>query len=120
MAERRRGATRGALVEFGAETPLAVRLPMLLPSLLRSEATVAAYFAESAEEDVVLTAQEVADAVGVSRATVIRTCQSLGYRGYPQLRVALARDLTRDDAVSPPAVGSLGSGKAMRGRKSVG
>jgi DNA-binding MurR/RpiR family transcriptional regulator len=39
------------------------------------------------------TAQEVADRVGVARSSVVRTCQRLGYAGYPQLRVALAREL---------------------------
>ncbi|KIP53634.1 hypothetical protein SD72_02075 [Leucobacter komagatae] len=38
-------------------------------------------------------AQEVAARAGVGRTTVMRACQSLGYRGYPQLRVALASEL---------------------------
>lgn len=100
-------------MEFSNDAPFGTRLSLVLPSLLKSEATVAAYCLEHADSVVDLTAQEVADAVGVSRATVIRTCQSLGYRGYPQLRVALARDLSRDDAASPPAEGALGTVKGM-------
>lgn len=41
------------------------------------------------------TAQELAERAAVARSTVIRACQSLGYRGYPQLRVALAAELAQ-------------------------
>ncbi len=44
------------------------------------------------------TAQEIADRAGVARSTVIRACQRLGYRGYPQLRVALTRELAQTEA----------------------
>lgn len=36
---------------------------------------------------------ELAQRVGVSEATVIRACKSLGYKGYPELKMALAVDL---------------------------
>ncbi len=100
-------------MEFSSETPFAVRLPAVMPSLLKSEAQVVAFFAEEADRVVDFTAQEVADAVGVSRATVIRACQSLGYRGYPQLRVALARDLVSDDLAPRATEGMLGSVQGM-------
>lgn len=45
------------------------------------------------------TAQGVADVVGVSRASVIRTAQQLGYVGFPQLRVALARELAEETTI---------------------
>lgn len=64
----------------------------LMPSLLPTEQTVAAVLLERSAEIVELSAQQVADAAGASRATVVRTCQSLGYSGYQQLRVLLARD----------------------------
>lgn len=104
---------RGGLVDFSSDVPFAMRLPMVMPTLLKSEAAVAAFFAESPDAVVDFTAQEVADAAGVSRATVIRTCQSLGYRGYPQLRVGLARELSRDEVVVRPAEGALGTIQAM-------
>jgi DNA-binding MurR/RpiR family transcriptional regulator len=58
------------------------------------------------------TAQQLADQVGVGRASVIRTAQTLGYEGYPQLRVALARDVTfapqdQSPANDGTAMGSL-------------
>ena len=49
------------------------------------------------------TAGQVARAAGVSTATVVRTAQALGYSGFPQLRVMLARDL---GAASPQPTAS--------------
>lgn len=66
---------------------------MLAPSLQPSERRVAETVAVDLEASIERTAQEVADLAGVGRATVIRTAQSLGYDGYPQLRVALTREV---------------------------
>lgn len=62
------------------------------PSLLPAEQAVAAVFLEHTQQIVELSSQQVAELAGASRATVVRTCQSLGYSGYQQLRVLLARD----------------------------
>lgn len=62
------------------------------PSLLPAEQAVAAVFLAHTQKIVELSSQQVADLAGASRATVVRTCQSLGFSGYQQLRVLLARD----------------------------
>lgn len=56
-----------------------------------------------------MTAQQLADHVGVSRASVIRTAQTLGYSGFPQLRVALAQEAASARAATAfdPATGSM-------------
>ncbi|MFF1571257.1 MurR/RpiR family transcriptional regulator [Leifsonia sp. NPDC058292] len=64
----------------------------LLPSLLPTEQAVASVLLERSTEIVELSSQQVAELAGASRATVVRTCQSLGFTGYQQLRVLLARD----------------------------
>ncbi len=64
----------------------------LLPSLLPTEQAVARVLLERSAEIVELSSQQVAELAGASRATVVRTCQSLGFSGYQQLRVLLARD----------------------------
>lgn len=69
-----------------------------LPSLHPSEQRVAEVIAGRPEWTIEASAQEVADAAGTSRATVVRTAQRLGFTGYPQLRVLLARDV---GAMSP-------------------
>lgn len=65
----------------------------LFASLQPAEQAVATILLERSAEVVELSSQQVAEAAGASRATVVRTCQSLGFRGYQQLRVLLARDL---------------------------
>lgn len=65
----------------------------VLPSLLPTERAVAEVFVTQPESVIEMSAQQVAVVAGASRATVVRTCQSLGFTGYPQLRVMLARDL---------------------------
>jgi RpiR family carbohydrate utilization transcriptional regulator len=64
----------------------------LLPSLQPTEQAVASVLLARSAEIVELSSQQVAELAGASRATVVRTCQSLGFSGYQQLRVLLARD----------------------------
>ncbi len=42
-----------------------------------------------------LSANDLADRVGVDPATIVRLCQRLGYRGYPHLQEAIRRRLPR-------------------------
>ncbi|GAA5229407.1 MurR/RpiR family transcriptional regulator [Arthrobacter cryoconiti] len=79
------------------------------PSLLPAEQAVAAALLEHAEQIVELSSQQLAELSGASRATVVRTCQSLGYSGYQQLRVLLARDAGYAEPLTKPAaVGPAG------------
>ncbi|MAY49680.1 MAG: RpiR family transcriptional regulator [Microbacterium sp.] len=90
-----------------SDAPPSARVAALAPSMQPSERRVAEAIAADIESAIDRSAQELAEAVGVGRATVIRTAQTLGYDGYPQLRVALARELARGSAA--PAVTSDGS-----------
>ena len=54
---------------------------------------IAAVIESSPSSVVEMTAQQVADTADVARSSVVRLSQALGYRGYPQLRVALASEL---------------------------
>jgi DNA-binding MurR/RpiR family transcriptional regulator len=65
----------------------------VLASLLPTERAVAELMLHRPEAVIEMSSQQVAEAAGASRATVVRTCQSLGFTGYQQLRVMLARDL---------------------------
>lgn len=77
-----------------------VRIATVINSLLPSERRVAEMILADLEGIVETTAQELADRASVARSTVVRTCQSLGYRGYPQLRVAIARELAATTATT--------------------
>ncbi|MBN9215590.1 MAG: RpiR family transcriptional regulator [Microbacterium sp. SCN 70-200] len=92
-----------------ADAPPTARIAMLAPSLQPSEQRVAESIAADVEAAIDRTAQEVADLVGVGRASVIRTAQSLGYDGYPQLRVALAREV----AMATPAAETVADGTML-------
>ncbi len=103
-----------------ADAPPSVRIATLAPSLQPSERRVADAIAADLAGSVECTAQQLADLVGVGRASVIRTAQTLGYEGYPQLRVALAREPTFPDqqprAGDGTAVGALRAGVDAFGR----
>jgi DNA-binding MurR/RpiR family transcriptional regulator len=80
----------------------------LLPSLLPTEQAVATVLLARSAEIVELSSGQVAELAGASRATVVRTCQSLGFSGYQQLRVLLARDAGYQPAAAPAATGAAG------------
>ena len=95
-----------------AETPPTARIAMLAPSMQPSERRVAEAIAADVDLSIERTAQEIADAVEVGRTTVVRTAQTLGYDGYPQLRVALARERasstpSQDAAADATMLGAL-------------
>ncbi|QLD11690.1 MurR/RpiR family transcriptional regulator [Microbacterium oleivorans] len=56
-----------------------------------SESKVATLILERSDEVVEWSTAELAQAAGTSTATVIRACQSLGFRGFQHLRLELAR-----------------------------
>lgn len=69
------------------------RIQSVLTSLIPSDRKVAD--ALLAQPDLILTSSvtDVARQVGVASSTIIRACQSFGFRGFQDLRLALARDL---------------------------
>ncbi|WP_051297765.1 MurR/RpiR family transcriptional regulator [Brevibacterium album] len=65
----------------------------ILPSLIPSEQRVAAEFVNSPESVLDASTAAMAARAGTSAATVSRTCQNLGFRGYQHLRLLLAREM---------------------------
>ncbi|WP_231880365.1 MurR/RpiR family transcriptional regulator [Microbacterium sp. H83] len=96
---------------FSSSAPPTARIAAALNTMQPAERRVAELIVESADAVVEWTAQELADRAGVGRATVVRTCQSVGYRGYPQLRVALAAELG-----GAPAESAVDHGPGVLGR----
>lgn len=64
----------------------------LMPSLQPSERAVADTLLRHSDNVIEMSSQQVASLAGVSRATVVRACQTMGFTGYQQLRVLVARD----------------------------
>jgi DNA-binding MurR/RpiR family transcriptional regulator len=69
---------------------LVARLAAALGSLPPAQRQVAEYLLQAGPAIVVRSASEIAEQLGVSDATVIRTAQALGFGGLPELRRALA------------------------------
>ncbi|MDN5599695.1 MAG: MurR/RpiR family transcriptional regulator [Brachybacterium sp.] len=95
-----------------ADAPLTARIAALSPAFQRSERLVVDGITADLPAAVECTAQQLADQVGVGRASVIRTAQTLGYEGYPQMRVALARELSfekADGEAVPEVAGAPGA-----------
>jgi DNA-binding MurR/RpiR family transcriptional regulator len=62
----------------------------ILPSLSPSEARVARAAVDDPEGTAASTIGELARRCGTSETTVIRLCRTIGFGGYPELRLALA------------------------------
>ncbi|WP_353113795.1 MurR/RpiR family transcriptional regulator [Microbacterium sp.] len=88
------------------------RIATVLNSLQPTERRVAEAILQAPDEVVELTAQQLADRVGVGRSSVIRACQSFGYRGFPQLRVALAGTLGQQEPALDYGQGVVGRMRA--------
>lgn len=64
--------------------------------IFSAEKKVADYVLENPQEAVNANVSELAKGSGVSDATVVRMCHHLGYKGYYQFRLMLAKDIGRD------------------------
>ncbi len=81
--------------------PVLARTRSLLPSLQASDARVAKVILEQPDAVVYRSVSEVAAAAETSAATVVRCAQKLGFRGFHDLKLALARERATFQAVQP-------------------
>lgn len=89
----RRG-TLAAVVNKGMGTPSCLpRMKAGYDRLRPSEQKVADYVLAEPARVVYSSVTEVAERAGVSDATVIRFCRSLGFAGFQELKIALSREL---------------------------
>ena len=99
---------------LSANTPInsLTRIRAQLPALATAEARVANWVMQQPEKIMSLSMAQVAQACGVSDTTVLRFCRNVGFQGYTDLKLSIARDLTsptqviHDDIAEddPPAV----------------
>lgn len=74
----------------------------------RAEERLVAFIKGSPHSVLNLAARELATKAGVSEATVVRTCQRLGYSGYPQFKLSLAFELSsQSDSLPSPMEGDI-------------
>lgn len=67
--------------------------------MFSAEKKVADYILQHPEQTVSTNVSELAELSGVSDATVIRMCKHLGYQGFYQMKINLARDLGQHQLV---------------------
>ena len=70
------------------------RIRSQIPTLVASEARVATWVLRQPEKVMQLSMAQVAQACGVSDTTVLRFCRNVGFQGYLDLKLSIARDLT--------------------------
>lgn len=62
-----------------------------------TEQKLAEYVTEHPESTIYLSVKELANEVKVSEATVVRFCKSLGYSGWREFKLEIARDIGSED-----------------------
>jgi DNA-binding MurR/RpiR family transcriptional regulator len=70
-----------------------VRLQGAYGSLRAAEQRVADFVLAHPDELIYLTVTELAERTNTSESTVVRLCQKVGYKGYQEFKIVLARDL---------------------------
>jgi DNA-binding MurR/RpiR family transcriptional regulator len=70
-----------------------VRIHGTYSSLRTAEQRVADFILKAPEELIHLTVTELAEKTQTSESTVVRLCQKIGYKGYQEFKIMLARDL---------------------------
>jgi DNA-binding MurR/RpiR family transcriptional regulator len=71
----------------------------LLPSLTAGEKKVGNYVLRCPDEVVKLSITELAEACGVSDATIFRFCRKVGTEGYQDFKIALAKESVSPDSL---------------------
>jgi DNA-binding MurR/RpiR family transcriptional regulator len=90
--------------ELEGQVPLGgvlARMQVHEPSFTPKERLIAASLRANGRELVGLSIDELAARVGVSRASVIRFCNRLGYRGLREMNLALAAEVLGDTSAAP-------------------
>jgi RpiR family carbohydrate utilization transcriptional regulator len=70
-----------------------VRIEGAYASLRAAEQRVADFILKHPDELIYLTVTELAERTNTSESTVVRLCQKIGYKGYQEFKIVLARDL---------------------------
>jgi DNA-binding MurR/RpiR family transcriptional regulator len=70
-----------------------VRIDGTYASLRSAEQRVADFILKHPEELIYLTVTELAERTKTSESTIVRLCQKIGYKGYQEFKIVLARDL---------------------------
>jgi DNA-binding MurR/RpiR family transcriptional regulator len=99
--DHRRGLLPERMPTMTADDPgrgVLVRIRALLPSLRPAEQRVGEAVLADAVGTAELSISRLAEQCGTSVTTVMRFCRAVGFGGYPELRLALVRETSREAA----------------------
>lgn len=85
--------------EFSQAATIVDRINEAYPDLRNAEKQVADYILSNLNRRIDNSITELANAIGVSEATVSRLSRSLGYRGYQDLKLSIAAGSSLDDEI---------------------
>ncbi len=91
----------------GPDIGILVTIRSLLPSLAPVERRVAQAVLDDPQGVAWRSISELARTCGTSATSVVRFCRAIGLRGYPDLRLALAGAVARDDATQVAAADDI-------------
>ena len=69
-------------------------------SLTGAEQKIAQYILENGDRVVQMSVGELSKQTGAAKSAVIRCCKSLGFEGYPQLKLTLASELSKNEQLN--------------------
>ena len=72
--------------------------------LTNSESKIAKYVLDNFNETLNYNVSELADKAGVSDASVVRFCKSLGYKGFQDFKISAAQDILPRDRYFNPSL----------------
>jgi DNA-binding MurR/RpiR family transcriptional regulator len=93
-------AEQQARLDQGPDIGILVTIRSLLPNLAPVERRVAQAVLDDPQGVAWRSISELARSCGTSATSVVRFCRAIGLRGYPDLRLALAGAVARDDVTS--------------------
>lgn len=104
-----------------------LKLKEALPTLPKSEQRTAKYILENPDKIASLSIGELANRCDTSKATVIRLCKSLGYKGYKEFKAKLLGDIANNgheqikytDIILCNDLGTLAKGVCANNVKSI-
>ena len=93
-------AEQQARLDQGSDIGILVTIRSLLPNLAPVERRVAQAVLDDPQGVAWRSISELARTCGTSATSVVRFCRAIGLRGYPDLRLALAGAVARDDVTT--------------------
>ena len=90
----------------GPDIRILITIRSLLPNLAPVERRVAQAVLDDPQGMAWRSITRLARECGTSATSVVRFCRAIGLRGYPELRLALAGAVARDDAAAVAAAAS--------------